>query len=61
MLRSDSQESLFLCLKFSKSPKANFMASPDLVKYFHVPEEDELCIIVVIFLIFDVYIAKIQQ
>ncbi|MFN8364269.1 MAG: SprT-like domain-containing protein [Cloacibacterium normanense] len=28
--------------KFSKSPKANFMASPDLVKYFHVPEEDEL-------------------
>ncbi len=27
--------------KFSKSPKANFMASPDLVKYFHVPEEDD--------------------
>ena len=26
---------------FSKSPKANFMASPDLVKYFHVPEEDD--------------------
>ena len=25
--------------KFSKSPKANFMASPDLVKYFHVPEK----------------------
>lgn len=27
--------------KFSKSPKANFMASPDLVKYFHVPKEDD--------------------
>lgn len=25
--------------KFSKSPKANFMASPDLVKYFHKEEE----------------------
>lgn len=24
-----------LIIKFSKSPKANFMASPDLVKYFH--------------------------
>ena len=31
-----------IILKFSKSPKAKFMASPDLVKYFHVPEEDEL-------------------
>ena len=30
-----------IILKFSKSPKANFMASPDLVKYFHVPEEDD--------------------
>ena len=27
--------------KFSKSPKANFMASPDLVRYFHVPKEDD--------------------
>ena len=25
--------------KFSKSPKANFMASPELVKYFHKDEE----------------------
>ena len=30
-----------IILKFSKSPKANFMASPDLVKYFHVPKEDD--------------------
>ena len=30
-----------IILKFSKSPKANFMASPDLVKYFHRPEEDD--------------------
>lgn len=29
-------------LKFSKSPKANFMASPDLVRYFHIENyEDE--------------------
>lgn len=27
--------------KFSESPKANFMASPELVKYFHVPKEDD--------------------
>lgn len=27
--------------KFSKSPKANFMASPELVKYFHAPKEDD--------------------
>ena len=27
--------------KFSKSPKANFMASPDLVRYFHIETEDD--------------------
>lgn len=33
-------------LKFSKSPKANFMASPELVRYFHAQryEEDQLFI-----------------
>lgn len=31
-----------IILKFSKSPKANFMSSPDLVKYFHIENyEDE--------------------
>jgi SprT protein len=31
-----------LILKFTKSPKANFMASPELVKYFHIEDcEDE--------------------
>lgn len=30
-------------IKFSNSPKANFMASPDLVKYFHIENhEDDL-------------------
>ncbi len=29
-----------IILKFSKSPKANFMASPDLVKYFHKETEE---------------------
>lgn len=28
-----------IILHFSKSPKANFMASPELVKYFHKEEE----------------------
>ncbi|HEX7868861.1 MAG TPA: SprT-like domain-containing protein [Chryseobacterium sp.] len=27
--------------KFSYSPKANFMASPDLVKYFHIENHDD--------------------
>ena len=31
-----------IILKFSKSPKANFMSSPDLVKYFRIEDyEDE--------------------
>lgn len=31
-----------LILKFSQSPKANFMSSPDLVRYFHIENyEDE--------------------
>lgn len=31
-----------ILLKFLKSPKANFMASPDLVRYFHIEDyEDE--------------------
>lgn len=31
-----------IIFKFSKSPKANFMASPDLVRYFHIENyEDE--------------------
>lgn len=31
-----------IILKFAKSPKANFMASPDLVRYFHIEDyEDE--------------------
>lgn len=31
-----------IIFKFSKSPKANFMSSPDLVRYFHIEDyEDE--------------------
>ncbi|MBT2621528.1 MULTISPECIES: SprT-like domain-containing protein [Chryseobacterium] len=30
-----------IIMKFSKSPKANFMASPDLVKYFHIEKQDD--------------------
>ena len=45
--------------KFSKSPKANFMASPDLVKYFHVPEEDELLYLENL-IVGDVFVLKIK-
>ncbi|MCS3530165.1 SprT-like domain-containing protein [Chryseobacterium sp. JUb7] len=30
-----------IIVRFSKSPKANFMASPDLVKYFHIEKQDD--------------------
>lgn len=30
-----------IIVKFSQSPKANFMASPDLVKYFHIERQDD--------------------
>ena len=30
-----------IIIKFSKSPKANFMASPDLVRYFHTEKQDD--------------------
>lgn len=30
-----------ILIEFSRNPKANFMASPDLVKYFHVDEPGE--------------------
>ncbi|MEN4759683.1 SprT-like domain-containing protein [Chryseobacterium sp. C39-AII1] len=30
-----------IIIKFSKSPKANFMSSPDLVKYFHIEKQDD--------------------
>lgn len=30
-----------IVIQFSKSPKANFMASPDLVKYFHIEKQDD--------------------
>lgn len=29
-----------ILVKFAKSPKANFMSSTDLVRYFHIKEED---------------------
>jgi len=30
-----------IIVKFSKSPKANFMASPDLVKFFHIESHED--------------------
>ncbi|WP_292009890.1 SprT-like domain-containing protein [Chryseobacterium sp.] len=30
-----------IIIRFSRSPKANFMASPDLVKYFHVKGDND--------------------
>ena len=36
-----SQDLKPIILKFSKSPKANFMSSPDLVRYFHIEDYEE--------------------
>ncbi len=33
-------------IRFSKSPKANFMASPELVRYFHVEKQDDRLIFI---------------
>ena len=30
-----------IIIQFSKSPKANFMSSPDLVKYFYIEKQDD--------------------
>ena len=30
-----------IIIKFSRSPKANFMASPELVRYFHIEDEND--------------------
>ncbi|WP_294219738.1 SprT-like domain-containing protein [uncultured Chryseobacterium sp.] len=35
-----------IIVKFSKSPKANFMASPDLVKYFHIEGQDDTLVFI---------------
>ncbi|WP_294299157.1 SprT-like domain-containing protein [uncultured Chryseobacterium sp.] len=35
-----------IIVKFSKSPKANFMASPDLIKYFHIDKHDDTLVFI---------------
>lgn len=35
-----------IIINFSKAPKANFMASPDLVRYFHVMSEGDTSVFV---------------
>lgn len=35
-----------IIMKFSQSPKANFMASPDLVKYFHIEKQDDALVFI---------------
>jgi len=35
-----------IIVKFSRSPKANFMSSPDLVKYFHIEKQDDTLIFI---------------
>lgn len=35
-----------IILRFSKSPKANFMASPELVRYFHIEDSEDQSIFV---------------
>ncbi len=36
-----SQEFQLILLKFAKAPKANYMASREVVRYFHIENEDE--------------------
>lgn len=45
-------------LKFSKSPKANFMASPDLVRYFHIQNPDDAVVFIENLTIDDHFIYK---
>lgn len=35
-----------IIIQFAKSPKANFMASPDLVRYFHIKDPDDKVIFI---------------
>lgn len=35
-----------IIIQFSRSPKANFMASPDLVKYFHIEKQDDALVFI---------------
>ncbi|SMP04172.1 SprT-like domain-containing protein [Chryseobacterium profundimaris] len=35
-----------IIVKFSQSPKANFMASPDLVKYFYIEKQDDALVFI---------------
>jgi len=40
-----------IIVKFSQSPKANFMSSPDLVRYFHIENHDDE----------DLYVEELQK
>ncbi len=33
-------------VKFSRSPRANFMASPELVRYFHIEKQDDMLVFI---------------
>lgn len=47
-----------IILQFSRNPKANFMASPELVRYFHIENPDDNFIFVEDLLINDEFLYK---
>ncbi|KFC24353.1 SprT-like domain-containing protein [Chryseobacterium sp. FH1] len=47
-----------IIIRFSKSPKANFMASPELVRYFHIEDSEDQSIFVENLLINDEFRYK---
>lgn len=50
-----------IILRFARSPKANFMASPELVKYFHVEDAQDETNYIDDLIIGDTFIYRKQQ
>jgi len=47
-----------IIIRFAKNPKANFMASPELVRYFHIENTDDNSIFIEDLLVNDQFIYK---
>ena len=50
-----------IIIKFSENPKANFMASPDLVRYFHVKESNHKLNFIESMSIDDIFLYKNEK
>jgi|SRR6218665_19704 len=47
-----------IIIRFAKNPKANFMASPELVRYFHIENTDDNSVFIEDLLVNDQFIYK---